>query len=716
MSEDSRTGIDPLRSDSQPNRLYEEKSPYLLQHAYNPVDWYPWGEEAFEAAVREDKPIFLSVGYSTCHWCHVMAHESFEDPDVARLLNRSFICIKVDREERPDIDQIYMAAAIAVSGRGGWPLTVIMTPDKKPFFAATYIPKKGHLGLMGLMELIPHIKEMWDNDRESLLASAEIIVDHLRGRQRGKASKQGQGGGPAEDAFQGSLFDSSLLSRGYSALSSIYDPENGGFGTAPKFPTPHHILFLLRCWRRTGNALPLKMAKSTLQGMRMGGIYDHVGFGFHRYSTDAEWFVPHFEKMLYDQALLAMAYTEAYQATGEEEYARTVREILEYILRDMTSPLGGFYSAEDADSEGVEGKFYTWSAEELKESLGEEDFSLLIRLFDVHEGGNFEQGRNILRQRSGFADAAAALKIPDEELYRRAMEMRSRLFAARERRVHPLKDDKILTDWNGLMIAALARAAGALQDPDLALAASRGADFLLEVMQTADGRLMHRYREGADIPANLDDYAFLIWGLIELYEAVFDAKYLDAALRLNEVLEKHFWDGEEGGFFFTADDGEKLLLRKKEYYDGALPSGNSIALLNLLRLSHLTGLQSFEEMAARLVRSALPLISAQPLGYSMHLCALDYALGPVYDIALAGSLEDRGMKEMLAAIRGRFLPNKALLLASGSDISRLAPFARELVPVKGKAAAYVCLDHICQLPVTGAAELIDLLEKFENKT
>ncbi|HOC66648.1 MAG TPA: thioredoxin domain-containing protein, partial [Methanothrix soehngenii] len=509
----------------------------------------------------------------------------------------------------------------------------------------------------------------------------------------------------------GTPLQAQWIARAREEMARRFDAQNGGFGTAPKFPTPHHILFLLRCWKRTKNILPLEMAKTTLQGMRMGGIYDHVGFGFHRYSTDPEWFVPHFEKMLYDQALLAMAYAEAYQATGEEEYAQTVREILEYILRDMTSPEGGFYSAEDADSEGEEGKFYTWTAVELKESLGEEDFRLLIRLFDVYESGNYEGERNILRQRSSFSDAASVLKIPEEELYHRSSDMISRLYLAREKRVHPLKDDKILTDWNGLMIAALARAAGALQDPDLATAASRAADFLLEVMRTPEGRLMHRYRQGADIQANLDDYAFLIWGLIELYEATFDVKYLKAAVHLNEIMDKHFWDGEAGGFFFTADDGEELLVRKKEYYDGALPSGNSIALLNLLRLLHLTGDTSLEEKAALLARSALPAVSAQPLGYTMLLCALDYALGPTYEVALVGSLEDGGLKEMLAAIRIRFLPNKAVVLASGSEIVMLAPFTRDLVPVKGKAAAYVCSDHVCQLPATNAAELMALLEK-----
>lgn len=706
MTEDSISGIDPSRSSCQPNRLQKEKSPYLLQHACNPVDWYPWGEEAFNAARKEDKPIFLSIGYSTCHWCHVMAHESFEDPDVARLLNQSFICIKVDREERPDIDQIYMAAAIATSGRGGWPLTVIMTAEKKPFFAATYIPKTGNYGLTGLMELIPMIKKMWDSDRERLLSSANAIADHLKERQHSVGLKE-----EPIDFSQLDPFDSSLLSQGCGALFSIYDPKFGGFGTAPKFPTPHHMLFLLRCWRRTEDTLPLEMVETTLQAMRMGGIYDHVGFGFHRYSTDPEWFVPHFEKMLYDQALLTMAYTEAYQATGKEEYARTVRDILEYILRDMTFKEGGFYSAEDADSEGEEGKFYTWTADELKASLEEEEFRLLIRLYDVYEGGNFESGRNILRQRSSYSDAAAVLEIPESEIYRRASEIRSQLFQARENRIHPLKDDKILTDWNGLMIAALAQAARALQEPEFAQAATKAADFLLETMQTAEGRLLHRYRDGADIQANLDDYAFLVWGLIDLYETVFDVKYLKAAVRLNEVMLQHFWDQEHGGLFFTADDGEELLIRKKEFYDGALPSGNSVALFNLLRLMHLTGDDSLEEKAVAIYRAAYPSISAQPLGYTMFLCALDYALGPTYEVVLAGNLKDSGLKDMLAALRRKFLPNKAVILVSGNDIGAIAPFTTDLCPIDGKATAYVCSDRVCQLPLTSVEKLIALLEK-----
>jgi uncharacterized protein YyaL (SSP411 family) len=680
----------------RPNHLRSEKSPYLLQHAYNPVQWYPWGEEAFEAARKEDKPIFLSVGYSTCHWCHVMAHESFEDKAVAALMNQAFICIKVDREERPDIDQMYMSAAQAMTGRGGWPLTIIMTPDKKPFFAATYIPKTGRFGQAGMMEIIPRIKEIWEKNREELLGSADKILDYLKQKQSW----------PSNQAAAANL-DASFLARGYEALDSIYDPQNGGFGTAPKFPTPHNLFFLLRHWHRTGDKHALQMVEAILQAMRMGGIYDHVGFGFHRYSTDAQWLVPHFEKMLYDQALMAIAYTECHQATGKEEYARTAREILEYVLRDMTSPQGGFFSAEDADSEGEEGKFYAWMVEELKETLDKEEFKLLIRLFDVHESGNFEKGRNILRLRSSLGDAASVLKISERDLHDLLEKIRAKLFLVREKRVHPLKDDKILTDWNGLMIAALARAAQALHEEKYATAAIKAADFILEKMQTADGRLLHRYRGEAAISANLDDYAFLIWGLLDLYETVFNLKYLKAALELNQVMMLHFWDKDQGGFFFSADDSEALLLRKKEFYDGAIPSGNSIAMLNLLRLMHLTGQSELEDWAWDLAHS-FAASGEQPLGHSMLLCSLDYALGPASELALLGSLQDAGIIAMLQAIRSRFLPNKSIVLVCGEEIGEIAPFTKNLVQVEGKTTAYVCTDHVCSLPTTSPEKMIKL--------
>jgi uncharacterized protein YyaL (SSP411 family) len=697
MTEVSISGNELSRAASQPNRLIAEKSPYLLQHACNPVNWYPWGEEAFDAARMADKPIFLSVGYSTCHWCHVMAHESFEDPDVAGLLNQSFICIKVDREERPDIDQMYMAIAIGMTGRGGWPLTIIMTPEKKPFYAATYIPKNGRYGQAGMMELIPRIKDIWNNNRNELLSSSDRIVDRLMQLQHPKAAS----GDP----------DASILARGYQTLAAVFDAKNGGFGTAPKFPAPHNILFLLRYWRRTGDDQTLEMVETTLQAMRMGGIYDHVGFGFHRYSTDAEWSLPHFEKMLYDQALLALAYIEAYQATGKGEYAGTAREILEYVLRDMTNCEGGFYSAEDADSEGEEGKFYSWTAEELKEVLDNEEFKLLIRLFDVHERGNFEKGRNILRQTSAFSDAAEILKMPERELCDSWNRMRVKLFQTRDRRAHPLKDDKILTDWNGLMIAALAKGAQALNAPEYAKAAKKAADFLIEKMQNSEGRLLHRYRGTAGLQANLDDYAFLVWGLIDLYETVFDIRYLEEAMHLNRVMLQHFWDSDLGGLFFSPGDGEALLMRRKEYSDGALPSGNSVALQNMLRLMHLTGDQDLGKKALDLSRAAFAVAGEEPAGHTMLLCALDYALGPIHEIAFVGEAEDSGIIEMLHAIRSRFLPNKAVVLVSGREIGEAIPFAKDLVQLDGKATAYICSDHVCQLPTTNPEMMTDLLGK-----
>ncbi|MBN1235492.1 MAG: thioredoxin domain-containing protein, partial [Methanotrichaceae archaeon] len=435
--------------------------------------------------------------------------------------------------------------------------------------------------------------------------------------------------------------------------------------------------------------------------------------GFHRYSTDAEWFVPHFEKMLYDQALMAIAYTETYQATGKEEYAKAAREILDYVLRDMTSLQGGFFSAEDADSEGEEGKFYVWTADELRESLDKEEFNLLIRLFDVHESGNFEKGRNILRLRSDPADAASVLKISVHDLYDRLEKIRAKLFAVREKRMHPLKDDKILTDWNGLMIAALAKAAQALHEAKYAKAAMKAADFIQKEMQTTEGRLLHRYRGEAGIFANLDDYAFLVWGLIDLYETVFDVKYLKAALQHSRIMMQHFWDKDQGGFFFSADDAEALLLPRKEYYDGAIPSGNSIAMLNLLRLMHLSGQEEWEERAWDLAQDFSAKAGGQSLGHCMMLCSLDYALGPTSEIALVGSLQDAGMMDMLRAIRSRYLPNKSVVLVCEEEIREIAPFTRNLIQQEGKITAYVCSGHVCSLPATSPEKMMHLLEKAD---
>lgn len=604
------------------NRLASEKSPYLLQHAENPVGWYPWGEEAFEKARKENKPIFLSIGYSTCHWCHVMEKESFEEPDVAQLMNETFVSIKVDREERPDLDGIYMAAAQMMAGMGGWPLNIILTPDRNPFYAATYIPRQSRFGAIGMLELIPRIREVWLTRRDEVLTSASQIVNALRQTVRGK-----RGDGLGED----------VLRAAYSQLRLLFDEKHGGFGNAPKFPSPHNLIFLLRYWRRTGDKVALDMVEKTLDAMRNGGIYDQIGFGFHRYSTDSRWLLPHFEKMLYDQAMLAMAYTEAFQVTGKKEYRETAQEIFAYVLRDMTSPEGGFYSGEDADSEGKEGKFYLWTEDEIRRILEKEEADLIIKVFNVEKEGNFiEQGaevntgENILHLKKSVVDLASELNISEEKLRGRIEADRKKLFIAREKRIRPHRDDKILSDWNGLMIAAFAKGAKAFDKPEYANAAKGAADFILNSMSKPDGRLLHRYRDDeAAIPAFLDDYAFLIWGLLELYEATLDAVCLKAAVDMNNVLLDHFWDGEEGGFYFTPDDGEPLIVRKKEIYDGAVPSGNSVAMLNLFRLGRITTNPELEGKAREISRAFSKEVRQSPSSYSQLMIAVDFTAGPV---------------------------------------------------------------------------------------
>ncbi|MBM4313788.1 MAG: thioredoxin domain-containing protein, partial [Deltaproteobacteria bacterium] len=545
------------------NRLSREKSPYLLQHAENPVDWYPWGGEAFDRARREDKPVFLSVGYSTCHWCHVMAHESFEDITVAALLNEVFVCVKVDREERPDIDAVYMHVCQMMTGSGGWPLTIVMTPEKNPFFAATYIPKESRWGRQGLVDLIPRIGSIWKTRRDEVEKAAAQTLSHLM--QPGSET--------------GELHPEALLVRAFEELRGQFDERYGGFGDSPKFPMPHQIVFLLRHWRRTRSPDALRMAEKTLSAMRQGGIFDQLGHGFHRYSTDRQWLVPHFEKMLYDQALLAMAFTEAFQATGDEIHARTVREVLDYCIRDLCAPEGGFFAAEDADSEGEEGRFYLWSMDEFRRLLDPEELRLAKAAYSLAEEGNFvdpvepgKRGDNILHPSGSPAGIAESLGLTETEFLRRLEEVRLRLLAAREKRVRPQRDDKILTDWNGLMIAALARAARVLDEPRYFDAARMAIGFILSRLRAPDGRLLHRFCKGeAAVTANLDDYAFLIWGLIEAYEAGFDADDLRAALALQEVVDRHFRDSE-GGFFSTPNDGETLLFRPREGHDGAIPS------------------------------------------------------------------------------------------------------------------------------------------------
>ncbi|MGB7292809.1 MAG: thioredoxin domain-containing protein [Thermodesulfobacteriota bacterium] len=700
----------------KPNRLINEKSPYLLQHADNPVDWYPWGDEAFEKARKEDKPILLSIGYSTCHWCHVMEHESFEDPEVAKLMNETFVSIKVDREERPDIDNIYMTVCQMISrGNCGWPLNIIMTPDNKPFFAATYIPKEARFGRAGMLDLIPRVKELWTTQRDEVTKSANQITSALQ---------QGLG---SSVQLEGEELDESSLDRAYDQLAGNFDSINGGMGTAPKFPTPHNYLFLLRYWKRSGNENALAMVEETLQSMRLGGIYDHIGFGFHRYSTDRSWLVPHFEKMLYDQAMLAMAYIEAYQATGKKDYERTAREIFSYVFRDMTDPGGGFYSAEDADSEGEEGKFYLWSEMEIKQVLGKDDAEFFIKVFNVSEAGNFGEeatgrttGDNILHLKKPVAEIALSLNISEEELDKKIQSAREKLFTVREKRVHPHKDDKVLTDWNGLMIAALAKGAQAFNEPEYAVAAGRAVDFILKNLRDKNGNLLHRYRDGeSGIRANLTDYAFLVWGLTELYEATFDVNYLKTALELNGELIKNFWDDANGGFYFTPNDVEELIVRQKEINDGAMPSGNSVAMLNLIRLGRITANSDLEQKAAKIGEVFSKVIKQYPSAFTQLLVALEFGIGPSYEVVIAGDSKADDTVVMLEALRKQFLPNKVVLFRASennaSDISRFAEYAKNHTSLNGKATAYVCLNYECQLPTTDVGKMLELLNVKKSR-
>jgi len=686
------------------NRLIAEKSPYLVQHAYNPVDWFPWGDEAFEKARKEKKPLFLSIGYSTCHWCHVMAHESFEDAEVARLMNEVFVSVKVDREERPDIDALYMTICQMMTGSGGWPLTIIMTPEKKPFFAATYIPKETRFGRIGMIELIPRIAEVWKNQFDRVEHSADQITKALR---------------QVSDISTDGALSRSILDTTYHLLAESFDDEHGGFGSSPKFPTPHNLLFLLRYWKRTGDSEALAMVEKTLTAMRSGGIYDQLGFGFHRYSTDQKWLVPHFEKMLYDQAMLAIAYTEAYQATGNHLYKHTAQEVLEYVMRDMTSPEGGFFSAEDADSEGIEGKFYVWTEEEIRAALSPAEAEIILHFYTIEREGNFSEeasgektGENILHITGSLDEAATAAGISPEAAKLHLQHARQKLFSIREKRIRPFRDDKILTDWNGLMIAACARAAQVFGEQKYAEAAKNAVHFILTSMKTTDGRLLHRYRDKqAAVQAYLNDYAFLIWGLIELYEATFEIPSLESALSFNEEMIAHFWDTQDGGLYFTPDDGENLLIRQKEISDGAVPSGNSIAMWNLLRLGRITGNPLLEQRAEKIGKLSSSQAMKAPLAFTQFMVAMDFQRGPSYEVVIVGSLEQKDTQKMIAALRNHYAPNKIVLHHnedSQSPLLTIAPFIRDLSSING-ATAYVCHNFHCNLPTTDITEMLELL-------
>jgi uncharacterized protein YyaL (SSP411 family) len=677
------------------NKLVFEKSPYLQQHAYNPVNWFPWGDEAFKIAQEKNLPIFLSIGYSTCHWCHVMAHESFEDEEVAELLNNNYVCIKVDREERPDVDNIYMKYSQMISGSGGWPLTIIMTPDKKPFFAATYLPKKSRFGQIGMLEILPEIKKIWDNDKEKLVKSSIEITKNLKKQFEKKNIRV--------------IIDNRILDQAYEQLLNIYDELYGGFSNAPKFPTPHNILFLLRYWKKTSTKYALKMVEQTLNNMYLGGIYDHIGYGFHRYSTDRKWILPHFEKMLYDQAMLIIAYTEAYQVTKKPLYGRIVREIIRYVLRDLKSDKGVFISAEDADTEGMEGKYYTWTYEELKDILSREEFEIITRIFNIRKEGNFFEestkslsSRNVLFQN----DLIIETTIDLDKLLRK-------IFQIRKKRIKPFKDDKILTDWNGLIIAALAKAGFVFNNEKYIKIAEKTVEFILRNLIKKNGELLHRYKDGeAEIDAFADDYAFFIWGLLELYQSNFKTKYLSKAINLNNIFIKNFWDNKEKGYFFNNKKNQELL-NTKEIYDGAIPSSNSVAALNLLRLSRITNNPIFEEMANQIIDTFSIDVKKYPIGYTFLLSGLDFAIGPTYEIIIINGKNLDETKKILKIIKDKYLPNAIIFNVSNKEdnisLLKLCSFLNNYKPINNKTTVYICKKYQCKKPITDLNKLKEIL-------
>jgi hypothetical protein len=600
------------------NRLIHEKSPYLLQHAHNPVDWYPWGDEAFDRAKSEDKPVFVSIGYATCHWCHVMERESFENPEAARHLNDTFICIKVDREERPDIDAVYMAACHLLTSRGGWPLSVFLTPDRKPFFAATYIPLTSRFGQPGVIDLCQQLSGMWHGQRQRILDAAFQLTETMKNTFTFSPSEQ---------------LDTVPSRAAAGWLKQRFDVNHGGFESAPKFPTPHRLLFLLQWAQSSGDSEANLMVEKTLFSMRNGGIWDHVGFGFHRYSTDAKWILPHFEKMLYDQALISMAYLDAFTSTRNPVFAQTAQDIFTYVKQDMTSPEGAFYSAEDADSEGEEGRFYVWHRDEFLSAAGQQA-EQWEKIFDIRPNGNFHDeasgqtsGANILYLRRPLRQWADGLETEASQMVAAWEALRNRLAVIRKTRIRPLLDDKILTDWNGLMIAALAQGARILKNSTYQDMAETAADWVLNHMRDASGRLLHRHRQGeSGILAHADDYAFLIHGLLSLYQAKPNQVYLSEAIGLQMRLEADFSDETEGGYFSSASTENDLPIRPKEIYDGALPSANSVSLSNLVTLAEMTHEPIWKKKAESQARAFMGTVREQPQAYTFFLHGLNRLL------------------------------------------------------------------------------------------
>ena len=688
------------------NRLVFEKSPYLLQHAANPVDWYPWSQEAFDLAKKLDKPIFLSIGYTTCHWCHVMEHESFEDSLVASLMNQNFINVKVDREERPDVDNIYMEVTQMVTGRGGWPMTIIMTPDKKPFFAGTYFPKNTRYNRSGMVEIVPEIGNLWSTKKDSIISSSENIVNTLKSRKKNNSS--------IDISF------TKVLDNAFNYFSTNFDNEYGGFSNSKnKFPKAHDYSFLIRYYNRTKNNTAINIINKSLYEMKKGGLYDQIGYGFHRYSTDKKWLVPHFEKMLYDQAMLVHAYLDAYLLTNDIFYKNTVDEVLEYVLREMTDENGGFYSAEDADSQGEEGTFYIWKAEELTTILNETEYEFIYDILEFDNKGNCRvEGHytNIPHFKMSWEEIANKYSLSSLETQKRFNSIRNRIFDYREKRVHPQKDDKILTDWNGLMISAFSRAGSILNNTKYIETAKNSANFIIENLIVNEdnnkGKLIKSYRFGpSHIDGMIEDYAFFIWGLIELYQSTYEEKYIDYAVLLSEYQLAHFWDNKNNGFFFISDLSEDLIIRNKEIYDGAIPSGNSVSAYNFIRLGRILSKPNYEDIANDIFKAFSRNLYRHSAGNTMLLHAIDFLEGPSYEVIVSGDIKKSS--NLINQINKSKQLNKVLIFNDSSKkLGKNFSFLESYFPGENNSPLiYVCKNYVCDLPTSNIDEvLLNLLK------
>ena len=689
------------------NSLIKESSPYLLQHAHNPVNWYAWRDEAFIKAESENKLIFLSIGYSTCHWCHVMAHESFEDEEVAELMNRAYVSIKVDREERPDLDALFMETAMMMNRSGGWPLNLILTPDGKPFFAATYIPKNAGPYSSGMMKLLPQIESIWVENPQKLTEGAEKVFEAL------KAGNTESGVAEVETSLIAGLSDSGLSAVRTSAFNEFkkrFDKDSGGFSPHPKFPQPQNLLLLMHEYHHAGTVSALAMVEKTLQHMRAGGVYDQIGFGFHRYSTDSKWLLPHFEKMLYDQAMLIIAYTEAYQLTGKTEYRRTAEEVIEYVLRDMRSDEGTFFSAEDADSAGREGKFYLWDYNEFTSFLNKNGYDgrSWADYFKLSPAGNFFDEASKIKTGENILHTSPGCDQPED-----FSAVRQLLFIEREKRIHPYKDDKILTDWNGLMITAFAKAGRVFEKSDYIEAAEAAADFIISEMKQPDGSLLHTIREGKKhTKGMIDDYAFFIWALLELYRADFNTDHIKQAVRFADYTLLNFEDIEGGGFYQSDVSRTDLLIRKKALMDNAIPSGNSVMYENLMQLFKITGEPYWRKSADAILHCVSERLQNYPAAFGMLISSLDFAGADGREIIITGSGDSLHL--MLSAINKHFVPGSVVIVKTpdnSSELEDLAPYTKDYsVPAEG-SAAYVCTGFSCNRPVFSAADLQRLFRK-----